>query len=103
MSWDFSLSATMTKSFNRLFRATGASDNARSHPPDLATADEKRRAQMLLQREHTDNRSLAPLLRKRTRAPAPAALPQEHQDEIRADQQPSTSGRAPVVTASFVL
>ena len=103
MSWDLSLSATMSKSFNRLFRATGASDNARNHPPDLATADEKRRAQMLLQREHTDNRSLAPLLRKRTRAPAPAALPQEHQDEIRADQQPSTSGRAPVVTASFVL
>jgi hypothetical protein len=102
MSWDLSLSATISKYFNQLLRTTGTSNNAKNNPPDLATADEKRSAQIMLKRENVDNRSKAPFLRQRTLAPAPAALPQEHQDEIREVQHQRTQGRAPVVTASFV-
>ena len=100
MSWDLSLSATISKHFNRLFRTTNVSDNARNYAPDLGTADEKRSAQILLEREITDNRSEAPLLRRRRRAPAPAALPQEHQDE---DQHQRTQGRVFFATVSFLL
>jgi len=100
MSWDLSLSATISKYFNQLLRTPGARNNARNNPPDLGTADEKRRAQILLEREITDNRTEAPLLRRRTRAPAPAALPQEHQDE---DQHQRTQGRVFFATVSFLL
>ena len=100
MSWDLSLSATISKYFNQLLRTTGASNNTRNKPPDLGTADEQRRAQNLLEREITDNRTEAPLLRRRTRAPAPAALPQEHQDE---DQHQRTQGRVFFATVSFLL
>ena len=100
MSWDLSLSATISKYFNQLLRTTDTSNNARNNSLDLATADEKRSAQIMLKRENVDNRSKAPLLRKRTRAPAPAALPQEHQDE---DQHQRTQGRVFFVTVSFLL
>ena len=100
MSWDLSLSATISKYFNQLLRTTGASNNTRNNTPDLGTADEQRRAQNLLEREITDNRTEAPLLRRRTRAPAPAALPQEHQDE---DQHQRTQGRVFFATVSFLL
>ena len=104
MSSDLRLSATITKYFGQLFNITGANDNAANDKHlELVNADDMRRAQILLQQDVRGNRSQTPRLRQRVRAPAPAALPQEHQDEIQADQHQSTQGRASVATVSFLL
>ena len=104
MSSDLRLSATITKYFSRLSRITGAKVKAAHDKPlELVNADEMRSAQTLLQQDVRGNRTQAPRLRQRVRAPAPAALPQEHQDEIQADQHQSTQGRASVATVSFLL
>jgi hypothetical protein len=108
MSSDLHFSTTIAKYFGRLSRSTGANDNAADdNSPGLLNADDMRSAQILLQQDVRGNRSQAPRLRQRVRAPAPAALPaalpQEHQDEIQADQHQSTQGRASVATVSFLL
>ena len=104
MSSELHFSATIAKYFGRLSRSTGVNDDAANDKPlELVNADDMRRAQILLQQDVRGNRSQTPRLRQRVRAPAPAALPQEHQDEIQADQHQSTQGRASVATVSFLL
>jgi len=73
------------------------------NPLELVSTDETTRAKILLRQDVRDNRTQAPRLRQRIRAPAPAALPQEHQDEIQADQHQSTQRRAPAAIASIVV
>ena len=100
MSSDLHFSATIAKYFGRLSRSTGANDNAADdNSPGLLNADDMRSAQILLQQDVRGNRSQAPRLRQRVRAPAPAALPQK----LEADQHQSTQGRASVATVSFLL
>ena len=105
MSSDLRLSATITKYFGQLFKITCSKDNAGNdnNDLDLVSTDDQTRAQILRQQDVRDNRTQAPRLRQRLRAPAPAALPQEHQDEIQADQHQSTQRRAPVAIVSFLL
>ena len=105
MSSDLRLSATITKYFGQLFKITCSKDNTANdkNPLELVSTDETTRAKILLQQDVRDNRTQAPRLRQRVRAPAPAALPQEYQDEIQADQHQSTQGRAAVATVSFLL
>ena len=83
MSSNLSLSATISKYFNRLFRIMCASNNSRNKPPDVEfdvefKIDEKTSAK-------SQNR-----VRKRTRAPAAAAL-SEDQDEMQAVQHRHSS------------